>query len=162
MAQQKDNSGVIFQNDRKTKDTDPDGKGSAVIDGVEYLVASWVNYSEEKDIHYKSLRFTRKDEQGGGGQQGQGQGQRRQPARQSAPAGPRPTKQQATADGQRYQQQRAIPPQDARQAAAAPTAGPAPTRHAPARQDPPPPIQEQEPAGPMGEETHFASEDIPF
>ena len=34
--EQRDNSGAIFVNDRKEKDTHPDRSGSALIDGREY------------------------------------------------------------------------------------------------------------------------------
>ena len=38
----KDNSGSLFKNDRKERDTQPDYKGSAKIDGVEYWMSAWV------------------------------------------------------------------------------------------------------------------------
>lgn len=57
----KDNSGSIFKNDRKEKDTHPDGKGSCVIDGVEYWVSSW-NRTSAKGVQFRSLSFQRKEQ----------------------------------------------------------------------------------------------------
>jgi len=58
---QKDNSGTIFKNDRKEKESHPDGKGSCVIDGVEYWVSSW-NKTSTKGTQYRSLSFQRKEQ----------------------------------------------------------------------------------------------------
>lgn len=60
--EQKNNEGVIFANDNKVKDQDPDGKGSATIDGIEYWVSSWVNKSQAGKP-YRKIAFTRKDQQ---------------------------------------------------------------------------------------------------
>lgn len=38
---EKDNRGAIWGNDRKEKDTQPDFKGQAMIDGTEYWVSAW-------------------------------------------------------------------------------------------------------------------------
>ena len=35
--------GVLFRNDRKDKETQPDHKGNCQIDGVEYWISAWVN-----------------------------------------------------------------------------------------------------------------------
>lgn len=60
--QQKENTGSIFKNDRKEKDTQPDGKGSALIGGVEYWVSSWT--AQDKNGNpYRKLAFTAKDAQ---------------------------------------------------------------------------------------------------
>ena len=37
-----DNSGAIFVNDRKEKDSHPDRTGTATIDGTEYYVSGWL------------------------------------------------------------------------------------------------------------------------
>jgi len=39
---QKDNTGAIFVNDRKEKDTHPDRSGSATIGGVQYWVSGFL------------------------------------------------------------------------------------------------------------------------
>jgi len=57
----KDLSGVLFANDKRTKETQPNAKGSALIDGVEYWVSAWTNTSS-KGVKYQSLKFERKSE----------------------------------------------------------------------------------------------------
>lgn len=55
-----DNSGAIFRNDRKEKDTHPDHTGQATIAGVNYWISAWV---KEKDgVRYFSLAFKPKEE----------------------------------------------------------------------------------------------------
>lgn len=39
--EQKDNSGTLFKNDKREKDTHPHATGTALIDGVEYWVSAW-------------------------------------------------------------------------------------------------------------------------
>jgi len=58
----KDNSGSIFKNDKKEQESQPDGKGSALIEGVEYWVSSWNNVGKN-GTQYRSLSFQRKDQQ---------------------------------------------------------------------------------------------------
>ena len=58
--EQRENSGTLFRNDKREKDTHPHAKGSALIDGVEYWVSAWTK--EGKDGRYQSLAFKRKDE----------------------------------------------------------------------------------------------------
>ena len=57
---QKDNSGSIFANDRKESENHPDGKGSCMIDGVEYWVSTW-NKKTQEGKPWRSLAFTRKE-----------------------------------------------------------------------------------------------------
>jgi hypothetical protein len=59
--EQRDNSGSIFVNDRKEKDTHPDRSGTAMIDGVMYYVSGWLKQSTKGP--FLSLAFKRKDEQ---------------------------------------------------------------------------------------------------
>ena len=56
----KPDSGSLFKNDRREKDTHPHAKGSALIGGVEYWVSAWTN--EGNSGRYQSLKFSRKDE----------------------------------------------------------------------------------------------------
>lgn len=54
--EQKNNSGVLFRNDRKDGDRDRDYQGSALIDGNEYWISSWLNESKG-GTKYMSLSF---------------------------------------------------------------------------------------------------------
>ena len=56
---QNNNSGSIFKNDKKETDKHPNGKGSALIDGVEYWVSAWTKESKDGD-KYQSLAFEKK------------------------------------------------------------------------------------------------------
>lgn len=56
---QKDNSGTLFKNDRREKETHPNAKGTALIDGVEYYISAWTK--EGKAGKFQSLSFERKD-----------------------------------------------------------------------------------------------------
>jgi len=58
----KDNSGSIFANDNKTTENHPDGKGSALIGGVEYWVSSWNKVSKDGKP-WRSMSFTPKEQQ---------------------------------------------------------------------------------------------------
>lgn len=58
--EQRDNSGSLFKNDRREKDTHPHAKGSAMIGGVEYWVSAWTKEARDGS-KYQSLSFTRKD-----------------------------------------------------------------------------------------------------
>jgi hypothetical protein len=61
MAETKyDNSGAMFVNERKEKETHPDRQGSATIAGVEYWVSGWIK--EGKNGKWLSLAFKRKEE----------------------------------------------------------------------------------------------------
>lgn len=58
--QHKPDTGSLFKNDKREKETHPHAKGSALIDGVEYWVSAWTN--DGKSGKYQSLKFSRKDE----------------------------------------------------------------------------------------------------
>jgi hypothetical protein len=59
--QQRDNSGVLFKNDKKTKDTDPNAKGEAMVNGVMCWVSAWTN-KDKNGNPYQKLSFTPKDD----------------------------------------------------------------------------------------------------
>jgi hypothetical protein len=57
--EQKDNSGTLFKNDKREKDSHPHAKGSAMIDGVEYWVSAWTKDGSKGK--FQSLSFQRKE-----------------------------------------------------------------------------------------------------
>lgn len=57
----KPDTGSLFKNDRREKETQPQAKGSALIGGVEYWVSAWTNTANSGE-KYQSLKFSRKDE----------------------------------------------------------------------------------------------------
>jgi hypothetical protein len=60
--EQKDNTGSVFKNDRKTEETHPDRTGSAMINGTEFWVNGWLRRSKQ-GAQYLALSFKPKDEQ---------------------------------------------------------------------------------------------------
>lgn len=54
--EQKNNSGAIFKNQKKTEETHSDYNGTAKIDGKEYWVNAWVNNSNN-GTKYMQLKF---------------------------------------------------------------------------------------------------------
>lgn len=56
--QPRDNSGNLFKNDRREKESHPHAKGSAIINGVEYWVSAWTK--EGKNGKFQSLSFEKK------------------------------------------------------------------------------------------------------
>lgn len=56
--QPRDNSGTLWKNDRREKETHPHAKGDCIIDGVEYWVSAWTK--EGKKGRFQSLSFERK------------------------------------------------------------------------------------------------------
>lgn len=61
--EQKDNSGVLFKNEKKTEDKHPLYKGQAMIDGQEYWISAWLK--DGKNGKFMSLAFELKKEQNG-------------------------------------------------------------------------------------------------
>ena len=63
----KENTGALFRNDYKKKESQPDYKGTALIDGKLKEVALWINTSKE-NLQYFKAQFqdsTKEVEQGG-------------------------------------------------------------------------------------------------
>lgn len=58
----RNNSGVLFKNDRKEQEKHPDYKGHATLDGVDYYVSSWVRTSKRDGGKFMSLAFSPKGE----------------------------------------------------------------------------------------------------
>jgi hypothetical protein len=55
----KPNTGTLFKNDKREKDTHPHARGEALIDGVLYEVAAWTK--EGKKGKFQSLSFKAKE-----------------------------------------------------------------------------------------------------
>jgi hypothetical protein len=53
--EKKDNSGALFNNEKREKETHPHYQGKATINGVEYYVSSWIK--EGKNGKFQSLSF---------------------------------------------------------------------------------------------------------
>lgn len=58
--EQKENSGSLFKNDKKTSDSQPNAKGEAKIGGVVYWVSAWTK-KDKNGNPWQSLAFTPKD-----------------------------------------------------------------------------------------------------
>jgi uncharacterized protein (DUF736 family) len=65
MANQYDNNmtGIISKNDRKEKDSHPDYRGQAEVDGVEYWISAWIKERKDGSGKFLSMRFETKDQQ---------------------------------------------------------------------------------------------------
>ena len=59
--EQKDNSGALFTNSKKAKDTDPNYQGDALIGGNLFWVSGWVNTSQAGN-KYMKLSFSPKEQ----------------------------------------------------------------------------------------------------
>lgn len=58
--EQRDNTGSLFKNERREKDSQPHATGTALIDGVEYYVSAWTK--EGAKGRWQSLSFKPKVE----------------------------------------------------------------------------------------------------
>lgn len=60
--EQRDNSGSLFINKRKEKDSHPDRTGECMIGGKKYRVAGWLKAMKSGPDKWLSLSFTPLDE----------------------------------------------------------------------------------------------------
>ena len=56
--EQRDNSGILFKNDRKAKEAQPDYQGECKIGGKKYNMAAWLK--DGKKGKFMSFSFTEK------------------------------------------------------------------------------------------------------
>lgn len=47
MGENRYNSGILFKNDRKEKDSHPDYSGSIMVAGVEYYLSAWIKQGQK-------------------------------------------------------------------------------------------------------------------
>jgi hypothetical protein len=59
MATKYDNSGIVYKNDKKEKDSHPDRTGYATIGGVDYWVSGWLKNGDKGP--FLSLAFKLKE-----------------------------------------------------------------------------------------------------
>lgn len=61
--QQHNQRGVLFRNDKKQREEQPDYRGNATVDGREYWLSAWINTSSKDGSKYMSVSFQPKEEQ---------------------------------------------------------------------------------------------------
>lgn len=59
--EKRDNSGVLFRNDKKENDRAPDYKGNVMVDGNEYWLSAWIK--EGKTGKFMGLALSPRDAQ---------------------------------------------------------------------------------------------------
>ena len=60
MQDQNELSGILFKNDRKERDNQPDYKGSTTVKGVAYWISGWKKQGQNGT--FLSLALTEKDQ----------------------------------------------------------------------------------------------------
>jgi hypothetical protein len=63
MTQRYDNSGALFRNDRKEKDTHADYQGSITVEGKEFWLNAWIKKGKDSGQSFMSLSVKPKDKQ---------------------------------------------------------------------------------------------------
>lgn len=58
----KENSGVLFKNDRREKETHPQMKGSINVEGREYWLSAWTKKNEDGSFKLISLSLQPKEQ----------------------------------------------------------------------------------------------------
>lgn len=61
--EQRDNSGTLFKNDKKTSEKHPDYKGNAMVNGEEFWLSAWIK--DGKNGKFLSIALQRKEESSG-------------------------------------------------------------------------------------------------
>ena len=59
--EQRDNSGVLFSNDKREKESHPNYKGNIMVDGKSYWISGWIK--EGKNGKFMGLAVSPKEEQ---------------------------------------------------------------------------------------------------
>ena len=59
--EQRDNSGVLFSNDKREKESHPNYKGNIMVDGKSYWISGWVK--EGQNGKFMGLAVSPKEEQ---------------------------------------------------------------------------------------------------
>ena len=70
--EKRDNSGVLFKNDKKENEKHPDYKGNIMVDGNEYWLSAWIK--EGKTGKFMGLALSPKEAQPPAGKVPYGQG----------------------------------------------------------------------------------------
>jgi hypothetical protein len=53
------NSGILFKNTKKQKDTDPDTRGDADVEGIKYWVSGWTHVDKNGN-KFLTFKLTKK------------------------------------------------------------------------------------------------------
>jgi uncharacterized protein (DUF736 family) len=61
---ERDNSGVLYKNDRKEQDNHPDYRGAVTVGGKEFWLSAWIRTSKKDGKKFMSLALQGKTESG--------------------------------------------------------------------------------------------------